>query len=264
MEIKNSGLSTFNDQKKSKENEMTKFAKREKNYSDLQKELYINESKKEQKEETINKAKDSLGFDPTKVTSSEITMNISIQFSMSISSNFSTKDKTLNINSMLKKAQEVLDSFDIKKTGYTGKDIKSMDEKELKELVSESGFFGIDKTAERIVDFIKNGAKGDKKKFEEGMKGLERGFKDAEAMWGGKLPDISYRTWNKTAKSLNIDFENMGEKAFLNTYDLPKPNKNDKTEEDLSNNLKEKIEELKNITSSNKQNSINQIFNTLA
>ena len=81
--------------------------------------------------------------------------------------------------------------------GYDGKPIASLSKEEAAELVSEDGFFGIKQTSERIAQFVISGAGGDEELLREGRKGILQGLKDAEEMWGGKLPDIAYETMDK-------------------------------------------------------------------
>jgi DNA polymerase III alpha subunit (gram-positive type) len=82
--------------------------------------------------------------------------------------------------------------------GYTGKPIASLSQDEAKELVSEEGFFGIKETSQRIADFVILGSGGDEKLLRAGREGAIEGFKQAEKMWGGKLPEIAYETIEKT------------------------------------------------------------------
>lgn len=81
--------------------------------------------------------------------------------------------------------------------GYTGKSIASLSQEEAAELVSEDGFFGVAQTSERIAQFVIAGAGNDEELLREGRKGILQGFKEAEEMWGGKLPDIAYETIEK-------------------------------------------------------------------
>lgn len=81
--------------------------------------------------------------------------------------------------------------------GYTGKPIASLSQDEAKELVSEEGFFGIKETSQRIADFVILGSGRDEKLLRAGREGAIEGFKQAEKMWGGKLPEIAYETIEK-------------------------------------------------------------------
>lgn len=78
--------------------------------------------------------------------------------------------------------------------GYEGKPIAELSQSEAAELVSEDGLFGIKQTSERIANFVIQGSNGDEDRMRAGREGMIQGFKDAEAMWGGELPEISQKT----------------------------------------------------------------------
>lgn len=60
--------------------------------------------------------------------------------------------------------------------------------------VAEDGYWGVEQTAERIVSFAKALTGGDATKLEEMREAIDKGFGDAEEVWGDKLPDISSKT----------------------------------------------------------------------
>jgi len=107
-----------------------------------------------------------------------------------------SKDDTVEVN-----AQSFKDF--LKDIGYTGKPIASLSKQEATELVSEDGFFGVTQTSERIAKFVIAGAGSDEILLREGRKGILQGFKEAEAIWGGKLPDISYETIDKAVAMID-------------------------------------------------------------
>jgi hypothetical protein len=90
------------------------------------------------------------------------------------------------------------EEYDIAKTGYDGKPIEELTPEEAQELISEDGFFGIDKTSSRVADFIIEAAGGDMEKLEAGRRGILMGFAWAEKSWGQELPDISVETTKQT------------------------------------------------------------------
>ena len=94
--------------------------------------------------------------------------------------------------------------------GYEGKPIAELTQSEAKELVSEDGFFGVTQTSERIANFVLMGAGDDADKLRAGREGILRGFKEAESMWGGKLPDISYETINKAVEMIDKKLGALG------------------------------------------------------
>lgn len=82
--------------------------------------------------------------------------------------------------------------------GYNGKPITELNPDEAKQLVSDEGFFGIDKTSQRVSDFVISLAGDDVEALQEARNGIVQGFNEAEKMWGGELPEISYKTQEKT------------------------------------------------------------------
>ncbi len=61
--------------------------------------------------------------------------------------------------------------------------------------IAEDGYWGVTQTSDRIVDFAKALCGGDPDKIEEMRSAFEKGFKQAEKTWGGKLPEISQKTY---------------------------------------------------------------------
>ena len=76
--------------------------------------------------------------------------------------------------------------------------------------MSENGFFGITNTADRISNFIISAAGDDLQKLEAGKEGMLRGFKEAEKIWGGKLPEISQKTIEKATKAVDKRIAELG------------------------------------------------------
>ncbi len=60
--------------------------------------------------------------------------------------------------------------------------------------VAEGGYFSVEKTGDRLLEFADAMAGGDPKKLELMRKSVQDGFKAAEEMWGGELPQISKDT----------------------------------------------------------------------
>lgn len=101
------------------------------------------------------------------------------------------------------KVKDLLSSIDFQSIGYTGKPITDMTPDEAKALVSEDGYFGISQTSTRLSDFVLSGGGNDLEKLKAGREGIVQGFNDAEKLWGGKLPDISYETLKKALASID-------------------------------------------------------------
>ncbi len=76
-------------------------------------------------------------------------------------------------------------------------------QKKAAETISEDGYFGVKKTAARIIDFAKALAGDDPSKIETLKSAFERGFEAAKARFGGTLPDISYQTREAVMKGFD-------------------------------------------------------------
>ena len=130
----------------------------------------------------------------------------------SLYSSFSvTSQSTLTTNQTTTVDQNQVDFQNfLKDIGYKGKNIGKLSQDEAKKLVSSDGFFGVDQTANRIANFVIQGANGDENLLKAGKAGIQQGFKDAEAVWGSKLPDISYQTIDKAVQSINDAMSKLG------------------------------------------------------
>ena len=100
--------------------------------------------------------------------------------------------------------------------GYEGKPIAELSQDEAAQLVSEDGIFGIKQTSERIANFVINGANGDEDRLRAGREGMLLGFKQAEDMWGDKLPDISQKTMQAAIEMVDKAMSDLGF-SILNT-----------------------------------------------
>ncbi len=74
---------------------------------------------------------------------------------------------------------------------------------EAQELISENGEFGIEKTSERILDFAKAISGDNPKKAAILRDAIDKGFKEAERMFGGELPQISKDTYARVMEKLD-------------------------------------------------------------
>ena len=72
----------------------------------------------------------------------------------------SVQSAVFNNDEIFAKEYEDFQNF-LQDIGYNGKPIAELSKEEAAELVSEDGFFGIEKTAQRIADFVINGSGND-------------------------------------------------------------------------------------------------------
>ncbi|MBQ7781750.1 MAG: hypothetical protein IJ405_06995 [Lachnospiraceae bacterium] len=79
--------------------------------------------------------------------------------------------------------------------------------------IAEDGYYGVKQTSERIFDFACALAGDDVDKMKEMQAAFEKGFKQAEETWGGKLPDISYETQDAVNKKFEEYYAAMGVEA---------------------------------------------------
>ena len=66
--------------------------------------------------------------------------------------------------------------------------------------IAKDGYWGVNQTTERILDFAKALAGDDPDKLESMREAFEKGYKQAEKTWGGELPDISKQTFDAVMK----------------------------------------------------------------
>lgn len=75
--------------------------------------------------------------------------------------------------------------------------------KKAQEDIAEDGYWGVEQTSERIVSFATALAGDDEKNLEKMRDAFIKGYKQAEKQWGGKLPDISQRTYDAVMKKFD-------------------------------------------------------------
>ena len=76
-----------------------------------------------------------------------------------------------------------------------------------KELIGEDGYFGVQKTMERIMDFAKAlaGSNPDEKTIEKLRDGVQKGFHSVAKLFGGfdKLPEVTRNTYDAVMKAFD-------------------------------------------------------------
>ena len=93
---------------------------------------------------------------------------------------------------------------------YGNTPISQLSSDQARNLVSDDGYFGIGRTSRRIADFVIKGAGNDMERLQAGREGILRGFDQAEKAWGGKLPDISYATLQKSLGAIDEKIREAG------------------------------------------------------
>ncbi len=95
---------------------------------------------------------------------------------------------------------ETSQGFSLSDIGYEGKPITELSVDEANGLLDEGGFFSVEETSNRVADFVFSFAGDDVDILKEGLEGIKKGFEEAEELWQGQLPDISYETQNRTVE----------------------------------------------------------------
>ena len=100
----------------------------------------------------------------------------------------------------------------LKKQGLTfrdlkigGKDIKIDEETRLEaqKAIDEGGPLSVENVSDDLVNFAKALSGGDKSKFDLLRGAIEKGFDAARKAFGGKLPEISQKTFDRTMEKLD-------------------------------------------------------------
>jgi len=82
-------------------------------------------------------------------------------------------------------------------------DISLLSQEEAQALIADDGYFGVDQTSERIVNFAIAMAGGDPSRLAAIKEGVTKGFNEALDSFGGWLPEISYNTYNAVMEKLD-------------------------------------------------------------
>ena len=73
---------------------------------------------------------------------------------------------------------------------------------EAQHAIAEDGYWGVEQTSQRIIQFAISLSGGDTSKLETLKNAILKGFEEAERSWGGALPDICQRTKAAALKGL--------------------------------------------------------------
>jgi len=88
-------------------------------------------------------------------------------------------------------------------------DFRDLTPEKARELISEDGYFGVEQTSDRIVQFAISLSGNDPKRLEEIKAAINKGFQMAAKALGGTLPDISMKTYDAVMDKLNAWAEGL-------------------------------------------------------
>lgn len=77
--------------------------------------------------------------------------------------------------------------------------------------IAEDGYWGVNQTSDRIIQFATALTGGDPSKIEEMREAFKKGYAQAEKTWGGELPEISKQTYEAVMKK----FDDLAAQAGL-------------------------------------------------
>ncbi|XOB61010.1 hydrogenase-4 component G [Campylobacterota bacterium DY0563] len=107
--------------------------------------------------------------------------------------------------------KDLENGFSLSSIGYEGKPITELNPEEAKELVEDEGFFSINETSDRVSSFVIGLAGNDLEALKEARAGVVTGFEEAEKMWGGELPEISYKTQERTLSLIDKKIDELSQ-----------------------------------------------------
>lgn len=144
---------------------------------------------------------------------------VSVQLSMnaqivlfSLNSENMSKGNSFLQGSLSKDANNIIDflsgkgsmsELNLKDLGYEGKPITELSTDEANDLIGENGFFGVEQTSNRVSNFVLSFSQDDIDILKQGREGIVKGFEEAEKLFGGELPEISYQTQERTLKLID-------------------------------------------------------------
>jgi hypothetical protein len=141
---------------------------------------------------------------------------------MAMNSSSVTESNTLTQASLSSKQQDVLDYLSGKETqsgmslkdiGYDGKPITELTQDEASSLISENGFFGVTQTSDRVSNFVFSFAGDDLDLLQKGRDGIVQGFEEAKKLFGGELPEISYKTQERTLALIDEKISSLNKES---------------------------------------------------
>ena len=81
--------------------------------------------------------------------------------------------------------------------------------------IAEDGYWGVEQTSDRIIDFANALTGGDPDKLEEMRDAFLKGYEQAQETWGGELPEISQKTYDAVLEK----FDKLAEEAGITFSD---------------------------------------------
>ncbi len=100
--------------------------------------------------------------------------------------------------------------IDLSQFTYNEKPITELTQDEAAKLIDEGGYFSIENTAQRLFDFAVMMAGNDPERLKVTRDAVLKGFKEAEEVFGGELPEISYKTIDMALGMIDDKIHELG------------------------------------------------------
>lgn len=96
----------------------------------------------------------------------------------------------------------------IKAGKFTQEDVE-----QAKKDTAEDGYWGVEQTSDRFVQYATALTGGDPDKLDAMIEAFEKGYAEAEKQWGGELPELAQRTREATLKKFQELKDQYAEKS---------------------------------------------------
>lgn len=91
--------------------------------------------------------------------------------------------------------------------------------KKAQDEISENGYWGVNQTSDRIVEFAKAISGNDSTKADQLLDAFKEGFKQATKTWGKDLPDISQKTYQAVVDKFDAWKKESGDSNTTSSTD---------------------------------------------
>ncbi len=93
---------------------------------------------------------------------------------------------------------------------YRGLEVDEETQLQAQKDIAEDGYWGVEQTSDRLVDFAKALAGEDPEAAKNMLEAIKEGYKQASDAWGEDLPQISKDTLEATEKKMNEWIKSLG------------------------------------------------------
>ncbi len=167
--------------------------------------------------DTDNKQSDSTGvvYEPSKntadTTKKTYKQNTALVDKMKADAEARTSQLKSLVEQMISKQGKTLGQADSIWSFLAGGDftVDAATKAQAQKDIAEDGYWGVEQTSSRIIDFATALTGGDPDQIEKMRSAFEKGFKQATGTWGSKLPDLSQQTYDAVMEK----FDKLAEQA---------------------------------------------------